>query len=41
MKKRLLNPLAMLAIGLCAGALSRWMDICTQNLGDVFSKLAV
>ena len=42
MGKRLLkHPLALLAIGLCAGALARWMDIYTQNLGDVFSKLAV
>ena len=42
MGKRLLkHPLALLAIGLCAGALARWMDIYTQNLGDVFSKVAV
>lgn len=42
MGKRLLqHPLALLVLGLCAGALARWMDICTQNLGDVFSKVAV
>lgn len=42
MGKRLLkHPLALLAIGLCAGVLARWMDIYTQNLGDVFSKVAV
>ena len=41
MGKRLLNPLTMFVMGLCAGILSRLLDICTQNLGEIFSQMAV
>ena len=41
MKKVLLNPLAMFIIGLCAGILSQLLDIYTQNLGEIFSQMAV
>lgn len=41
MRKRLLNPFAMFIIGLCAGILSRLLDIYTQNLGEIFSQMAV
>ena len=41
MRKRLLNPFAMFIIGLCAGVLSRLLDIYTQNLGEIFSQMAV
>ena len=41
MRKRLLNPFAMFVIGLCAGVLSRLLDIYTQNLGEIFSQMAV
>ena len=40
-RKRLLDPLAMVIIGLCAGVLSRLLDIYTQNLGEIFSQMAV
>lgn len=41
MRKRLLNPLTMLILGLCAGIFSRLLDIYTQNLGEIFSQMAV
>lgn len=41
MKKCLLNPPVMFFIGLILGALSRFLDIYTQNLGNVFSQTAV
>lgn len=41
MRKILLNPFAMFIIGLCAGVLSRLLDIYTQNLGEIFSQMAV
>ena len=41
MRKKLLNPFAMLLIGLCMGILSRLLDIYTQNLGEIFSQMAV
>lgn len=41
MRKILLNPFAMFIIGLCAGILSRLLDIYTQNLGEIFSQMAV
>ncbi|MGN0293623.1 MAG: DUF6518 family protein [Lachnospiraceae bacterium] len=40
MRKLLLNPFAMFIIGLCAGILSRLLDIYTQNLGEIFSQMA-
>ena len=36
-----LNPLAMLAAGLLLGAASRLFDIYFQNLGEIFSQMAV
>ncbi|MDO5322722.1 MAG: hypothetical protein Q4G06_01785 [Clostridia bacterium] len=41
MGRKLLNPLPMLIAGLGAGILSRLLDIHTQNLGEIFSQLAV
>lgn len=41
MKKRILNPLSMFIIGLFLGVISRLLDIYTQNLGNIFSQLAV
>ena len=41
MKKIILNPVGMLAIGLLLGGLSRLLDIYTTNLGNVFSQLAI
>ena len=41
MRKLLLNPFAMFIIGLCAGILSRLLDIYTKNLGEIFSQIAV
>ena len=40
-RKILLNPFAMFIIGLCAGILSLLLDIYTQNLGEIFSQMAV
>lgn len=40
-RNKLLNPLTMLAAGLLLGAVSRILDIYTQNLGNVFSQMAV
>ena len=41
MRNKLLNPLVLFLLGLLAGGLARWLDIYTQNLGDVFSRMAV
>ena len=41
MKKIILNPAGMFVIGLLLGALSRVLDIYTQNLGNVFSQMAI
>ena len=41
MRKRILNPAAMLLAGLLAGAASRLLDLYTTNLGNIFSQLAV
>ena len=41
MKQRILNPAGMLILGFLSGALSRWLDLRTTNLGNVFSQLAV
>lgn len=38
---RPLNPAATLAAGLLLGVLSRLLDLYTQNLGNIFSQLAV
>lgn len=41
MKKMFLNPSSMFIIGLILGALSRLLDIYTQNLGNMFSQMAI
>ena len=41
MKKIILNPASMFVIGLLLGALSRVLDIYTQNLGNIFSQMAI
>lgn len=38
---KLLNPVTTLAAGLALGAVSRLLDIFTQNLGNIFSQMAV
>lgn len=39
--RRLLNPFAMLICGLVLGAAARFMDICCENLGEIFSQMSV
>ena len=39
--KRVLNPVVMLICGLFLGVISRLLDIYTQNLGNIFSQLAI
>ena len=39
--KKLLNPFMMFIIGLILGVISRLLDIYTQNLGNIFSELAI
>lgn len=41
MKKYILNPISMFAIGLLSGIISRLLDIYTQNLGNIFSQMAI
>lgn len=41
MRNKILNPIGMFIIGLASGALSRVLDIFTQNLGNIFSQMAV
>lgn len=41
MRNKILNPIGMFIIGLASGALSRVLDIYTQNLGNIFSQMAV
>lgn len=41
MKRKILNPAAMLAAGLILGTVSRLLDIFTQNLGNIFSQMAI
>lgn len=41
MKKYILNPISMFIIGLVLGVVSRLLDIYTQNLGNVFSQMAI
>ena len=40
-KSKLLNPLSMLATGLLLGAAARLLDIYTENLGEIFSQMAI
>ena len=39
--KKILNPAGMFISGLLLGTLARLLDIYTQNLGNVFSQMAV
>lgn len=41
MRRALLHPWGMLLTGLLLGAASRWLDGHTQDIGNVFSQLAV
>ena len=41
MKKYILNPISMFCIGLILGVVSRLLDIYTQNLGNIFSQMAI
>ena len=41
LKKMLLNPIAMFLIGLLLGVVSRLLDIFTDNLGNIFSQMAI
>ena len=41
MKKIVLNPISMFFIGLILGVVSRLFDIYTQNLGNIFSQMAI
>lgn len=36
-----LNPISMFVIGLILGIISRLLDIYTQNLGNIFSQMAI
>ena len=40
-RKRILNPFAMLIFGLLIGFISRLLDIFTTNLGEIFSQMAI
>ena len=39
--KKLLKPYWMFCIGLILGVISRLLDIYTQNLGNIFSEMAI
>lgn len=41
LKKWMLNPVSMFLIGLFLGVISRLLDIYTQNLGNIFSQMAI
>lgn len=41
MKNKILNPISMFFIGLLLGIFSRLLDIYTQNLGNIFSQMAI
>ena len=41
LKKMLLNPIGMFLIGLLLGVVSRLLDIFTDNLGNIFSQMAI
>lgn len=41
MKHKLMNPIVMFAVGLGLGAVSRLLDIYTQNLGEIFLQMAI
>lgn len=41
MKRKITNPIVMFTVGLGLGAASRLLDIYTQNLGEIFSQMAI
>ena len=41
MRKVILNPFSMFFIGLILGVVSRLLDIYTENLGEIFSQMAI
>ena len=41
MKRKIMNPIAMLCFGLAIGAVARLLDIFTTNFGEIFSQMAV
>ncbi|MDD6213450.1 MAG: hypothetical protein PUB22_10015 [Clostridiales bacterium] len=41
MKKWIMNPISMFLMGLLLGIVSRLLDIYTQNLGNIFSQMAI
>ncbi|MDD5947348.1 MAG: DUF6518 family protein [Oscillospiraceae bacterium] len=41
MKNTILNPVSMFVIGLLLGVASRLFDIYTENLGNIFSQMAI
>ena len=41
MRKKILNPLTMLCLGLLIGIAARLLDIYTTNLGEIFSQMAI
>ncbi len=41
MKRIILNPISMFIAGLLLGIVSRLLDIYTQNLGNIFSQMAI
>lgn len=41
MRKKLLNPISLFFAGLLLGVVSRLLDIYTQNLGNIFSQMAI
>lgn len=41
LKNKILNPISMFFIGLLLGVVSRLLDIYTENLGNIFSQMAI
>ena len=41
LRKVILNPISMFFIGLILGVVSRLLDIYTENLGEIFSQMAI
>lgn len=41
MRKKILNPFAMLCFGLLIGFISRLLDIYKTNLGEIFFQMAI
>lgn len=41
MNRKIMNPIVMFIVGLGLGVVSRLLDIYTQNLGEIFSQMAI